>query len=275
MKSVVATYLCALSFVTLLPFCGGGIDRPSIKDLGADEVSYQADDGVRIVASWAVPEGAATPPVVILLHERDGTRSQWDESRLIGILLENGYAVLAPDLRGFGESNVVVRDGREEPYELTNSADTVLDVKAAIEWLKGRSEVDASRIGIIGSRLGADLAYASTAAFPEVQAAVAISPDPFNPEALDPLFAIPDFCAHHIFFMAGSRPAWEAAATLGVRVDHVGGDRYEDHSDLDGVALLTIDQPIKDILTWLETRVLATPRPATPTPRACETTPGQ
>ena len=273
MKSIVATYLCALSFVSILPFCGGGIDRPSIKDLGLGEVTYQADDGVRIVASWAVPEGVATPPVVMLLHERDGTRAQWDESRLIGILVENGYAVLAPDLRGFGESNIVVRDGREEPYELTNSADTVLDVKAAIDWLKGQSEVDASRIGIVGSRLGADLAYTSTAAFPEVQAAVAISPDAFNPDDLDPLFAIPDFCAHHVFFMAGSRPAWEAAATLGVRVDHVGGDRYEDRSDLDGVALLTIDQPIKDILTWFETRVLATPAPTKPTPRAC--TPGQ
>ena len=257
MKSVVATYLCALSLVTLLLSCGG-VARPPSEGLTSNEVTYQAEDGVRIVASWSVPSGEARPPVVILLHEQDGSRAQWDESRLIPILVDKGYAVLAPDLRGFGKSNVVIRDGREEPYQFTNSVDAMLDVKAAMQWLKDRSDADPSRIGIIGSRLGADLAYASTALFPEIKAAVAISPSPYNPEDPNPLFtALPDFAAHDIFLMAGSRQAWEFAASLGVRIDHVGGDRYEDHSDLDGVALLTIDQPIKDLLKWFEEKGLA------------------
>jgi dienelactone hydrolase len=261
MKSVVATYFCALSFVLLLPFCGG-VDRPSTQDLSSDEVTYQTEDGVRIVAGWFLPEGVTTPPVVILLHERDGTRAQWDGPGVPGILVENGYAVLAPDLRGHGESNVVIRDGREEPYEFTNSLDAMLDVKAAIEWLKGRSDVDVSRIAVIGARMGGDMAYASTAAFPEVKTGIVISPDPYDPKSLDPLYAaIPDFAPHDIFYMAGSRQAWEAASSIGVRTDHIGGDRYEDHSDLDGVALLTIDQPIKDILKWFETRLIATPAP--------------
>jgi hypothetical protein len=37
---------------------------------------------------------------------------------LIPDLLQAGYGVLAPDLRSFGESTVVVRDGTEETYEL-------------------------------------------------------------------------------------------------------------------------------------------------------------
>jgi pimeloyl-ACP methyl ester carboxylesterase len=118
--------------------------------------------------------------------------------------------------------------------------------------------VDLSRIAVIGARLGGEMAYASTAAFPEVKTAVVISPGPYDPDNLDPLYAaIPDFAAHDIFYMAGSRQAWEAASTIGVRTDGLDGDRYEDHSDLDGVALLTIDQPIKDILKWFEEKGLA------------------
>jgi dienelactone hydrolase len=263
MKLAVAAYICVLSLVSL-PFCGGGVDRPDPQDLSPDEVTYQAEDGVRIVAGWWVPPNRPTPPVVILLHELGGTRAQWDaeDVRLPGIFLENGYAVLAPDLRGHGKSNVVLRDGREEPYTYTNSLDAIRDVKAAIEWLKGRDDVDLTRIAVMGSRLGGNLAYASTAMFKDVKTAVVISPDPYWPDNFDPIYkTIPDYCAHDVFYAAGSRPAWEAAASIGFRTSDIGGDRYEDRSDLDGVALLTIDQPIKDILKWFEEELIPTPRP--------------
>ena len=259
MHSVALTYVCALALVVLIPFCGGGgIDRPPITEVSSDAVTYDTEDGVRIVAGWYLPEGVTNPPVVILLHEEDATRAQWDV--LIPILVREGYAVLAPDIRGFGESTTMVRDGQVEPYEFGEPVEAMRDVQAAIQWLKGRSEVDASRIGIAGSRLGADLAYVSTAIFPEVKAAVAITPDPYD--ANDPLLGgIRDYAAHDVFFMAGSRIAWEVAATLGIRVDVVGGDRYEDHSDLDGVALLTIDKPVEDILGWFQPRLLGTTAP--------------
>ncbi len=259
MKPTPVAFVAVLSFVTLLPFCGGGIDRPSIESVSSDSVSYQTADGVRIVAGWFLPPGKANPPVVILLHEENGTRAQWNG--LIPILVDNGYAVLAPDLRGFGESNTVVRDGQEQPYEFTNRLEPLLDVDAAIEWLKKQSEIDLGYLAVIGSRLGADLAYVSTGAFPEVRRAVAITPSSFTPD--DPLFKIlPDFAAHDIFFMAGGRREWEAAASLGIRVQNIGGDRYEDHSDLDGVALLTIDKPVRDILDWLK-RGIESPVPTT------------
>jgi len=263
MHSAALTYFCALALVVLIPFCGGGIDRPPIGDVSSEAVTYETEDGVRIAAGFFPPPGVTKPPAVILLHEEGGTRAQWDD--LVGILVEEGYAVLAPDIRGHGESTTVIRDGQAKPYQFSGSAaDAVPDVKAAIEWLKGQGNVDASRLGVVGSRLGAMLAYASTALFPEVKAAVAITPPPYNPRNLDPLYAaIPDYDSHDVFFMAGALRAWEEAATVGVRVDGLGGDRYEDHSDLDGVALLTIDKPIGDILAWFEPQLLSTPTPAT------------
>jgi dienelactone hydrolase/DNA-binding CsgD family transcriptional regulator len=243
---------------------GENDDLDRLTDLRPNTVTYNSEDGVRIVASWFLPEGQTKPPVVILLHEQDGTRAQWDP--LVKPLLDEGYAVLAPDLRGFGESNKIVRDGVEEPYMFGDRLAALGDVAVAIEWLNTQSEVDATRIGIVGSRLGGDLAYVSTAVFGEViKAAVAITPSRFDPN--DPLLgSIPDYAAHDVFVMAGGVPQWEDAVSLGVRLYRPDGYRYEYRSDLDGVALLTIDEPIADMLVWFKEKLLATPAPtASPT----------
>src|SRR5207249_9079845 len=157
----------ALAFIafnqTVLPFISDKLDRPSINEVTSESVSYQAQDGVRIGASWFFPPGETKPPAVILLHEENGSRAQWND--LIPILVENKYAVLAPDLRGFGESNKIVRDGQEEPYQLTNRLDAIQDVGAAMQWLKERGDVDTGHIAIIGARLGGDLAYVSSGVY--------------------------------------------------------------------------------------------------------------
>jgi dienelactone hydrolase len=195
--------------------------------------------------------------VVILLHEQDGNRAQWNP--LIKPLLDEGYAVLAPDLRGHGESTTIA--GKEEPYQFRESdrGNTLSDVFAAVDWLKRRDDVDANRIGVIGSRLGADLAYASTAVLPEIRAAVLITPSRHQLD--DPLLGpVPDYAAHDIFIMAGAYTRWEDAVSLGVRIhSSVDGKRYEYRSEVDGVALLTIDEPIEDIRNWLKQLLLETP----------------
>ncbi len=237
----VLTFATALSLAALFPFCGGGLDRPSIDEVSSESVTYQTEDGVTISAGWFLPDGEAKPRVVILLHELDGSRAQWNE--LIPILRDKGYAVLAPDLRGHGDSG----------GELSNPLDALRDVSAALTWLKSRSDVDRAYIGIIGAGLGGDLAYVSTGVFPEVDVAVAITPKPYKPD--DPLLtSISDFAAHDVFIMAGGERQWEDAVSLGVKVQNPDGRRYIDHSELEGVALMTIDDPIKDILDWLKTR---------------------
>jgi dienelactone hydrolase len=258
MKFALLVPVCAL-VASILPFCGGGIDRGSIEDLDANEVTYQTGDGVNIVASWFRPASEARPRVVILLHEKDGTREQWNE--LIPVLVNNGYAVLAPDLRGFGESTTVIRDGQEQRYTFGDSREALLDVDAALSWIQAQPDVDPGYIAMVGARLGADLTYVSTGLFPHlIKAGIAMTPSQWtdsNQDGIpeDPLFAtIKDYAAHDIFFQAGGEAEWIAAASVGVRVQNPGGRRYIDHPDLDGVELTTIDQPIEDILDWLKAR---------------------
>ena len=263
-----------LLFVVLslaIPFlaaCKGEAKRTPIGQLDREAVTYQAEDGVRIVAGWFLPPDEVRPAVVILLHQLQGSREQWDP--LIPVLVDEGYAVLAPDLRSFGESTVVMRDGKQEPYTLSGPEAMLLDVAAALEWLKGRSDVDLRRIGVIGASVGANLAYVSTGTFPEVKTAIAMSPSPYSPD--DPILgSIPDFAAHDVFLMAGGigrggKPdpggakEWEEAVSLGIRISgEVKGQPYYGDKALHGVELLARDDAVNDIVDWLEKHLRAAP----------------
>jgi len=143
------------------------------------------------------------------------------------------------------------------------------DVKAAIDWLKGQGNVDTGRVAVIGARLGAMMSYASTAIFPEVRAAVSITPPPYLPNSLDPLYAaIPDFVSHDVFIMAGGRRQWEESVTLGIRITYPKGRRYIETPDLEGVALLANDEMIRDTLQFFEERVRSAAATASATPSA-------
>jgi len=230
--------------------CGGGGGPPPFGVRDGESVTYQAEDGVVIAAGWAAPPDQARPAVVILFHELDGGRDQWSE--FIPVLVDEGYAVLTPDLRGAGESTTVVRDGDEELYELTDLDELLLDVDAALKWLGDRSDVDLDRIGLVGAGDGANLAFVSTAVFPEVKTAIAMSPTPYSEDG--PLVGngIPNFLPHDVFFVAGGRAAWIDAVSLAIRVaGTVDGGPYADET-VQGVALLVEDDVLADMLAWLE-----------------------
>ncbi len=245
MRASVIALIVAFS----LAACGGGAEPPPFDLRDSETVTYQAEDGVSIVARWSLPPNQARPGVVVLFHELEGSRDQWNE--FVPVLVDEGYAVLAPDLRGFGESTRVVRDGEEETYELTNLDDMLLDVAAALQWLGGRSDVDFDRIGLIGAGDGGNLAFVSTWAFPEVKTAVVISPTPYSEDG--PLVGnnIENFLPHDVFFVAGGRDDWIDAVSLAIRVaGDVDGGPYGDEP-VRGVALLARADVVNDVIAWL------------------------
>ncbi|OGP22009.1 MAG: hypothetical protein A2038_08470 [Deltaproteobacteria bacterium GWA2_57_13] len=100
-----------------------------------------------IAAFWALPKAKTKRPAVILLHERYGVVQHTKDLTLK--LAQAGYIGLAPDLfsRFQGDRKALTRgDVRVELRD-----DEVLkDLGEAIDYLKKRSAVDASRIGIVG-----------------------------------------------------------------------------------------------------------------------------
>ena len=106
-------------------------------------------DGVQLRASYYVPQGLAEPlPAAVIVHgSAPSTRN--DVSFHTRLCLNFGFAVLAYDKRGVGEST-----GRYRRFNVQDSEnifeELAADARAATRWLKSQKEVDATRIGLVG-----------------------------------------------------------------------------------------------------------------------------
>ena len=150
-----------VALLVVAPLSGGylitHLGRSAVPEsnLGAahEDVSFETTDGLTL-RGWYVPSrnGAA----VIAFPGRSGPQPH------ARMLARHGYGVLLFDRRGEGES-----DGDPNAFGWGGEA----DVKAAVEFLRGRPEVDASRIGGLGLSVGGELML-QTAAETDALAAV-------------------------------------------------------------------------------------------------------
>ncbi len=145
----------------------GAADR-SLAAAEAQRVSFQTEDGVTIVGDYYTlkTDGQTKTPVAILLHMYKQTRQTWKP--LIPALREAGFAVLAIDMRGHGESiePIAMRlAARAEQRDNRLFAAMDKDVAAAYNWLAREHEdsVDLARLAIVGASVGCSVAidYAS------------------------------------------------------------------------------------------------------------------
>lgn len=119
------------------------------------EVTFLTQDSITISAVYEYPKVKKTFfPVIILIHQGGSSRNEWIELPIIAKLLENGYAILAYDIRLHGKST---KDG--EFSDLYNNPKRApFDLLAAIKFLNQDKRIDSNRIGIIGASIGANLA---------------------------------------------------------------------------------------------------------------------
>lgn len=145
---------------------------------GVEPVTFLTADKVEIAATFYPVEGELAPAVV-LLHESGRTREIWRP--FAQLLQRNGIAALALDLRGHGDSvRQLAPTGpvRVDAQTFTprDYQDMLLDVNAAFDWLSNRPDVDAHRVAIMGSVLGAHVALRYALFNDEISALVLFSP---------------------------------------------------------------------------------------------------
>jgi pimeloyl-ACP methyl ester carboxylesterase len=111
-------------------------------------------------------------PLVIMLHGFPELWYSWRHQ--LTALAKAGYHAVAPDLRGFGESQVTEK---VEDYSLINHAK---DIKGLIDHLED------TQATIIGHDWGANLMWIMPMLYPDIIKAVISLSIPFYPEPRDP-----------------------------------------------------------------------------------------
>ena len=120
------------------------------------------------LAAWYIP-GDADAPVIILTHGLNGCKCSTRILTVAGMLHQNGFNVLAYDMREHGESDI--EDGRaaigNEEYQ---------DLLGAWDWLVNEKQFDLKRIGVFGESLGAGTTLIAFGQEPRLAAAFVDSP---------------------------------------------------------------------------------------------------
>ncbi|MEV0750783.1 alpha/beta fold hydrolase [Streptosporangium sp. NPDC050280] len=136
-------------------------------EVDAEIVHFQSD-GLRLRGVLVTPrERAGAVPALVASHGWSGAVN-FRVLPLAGRLAQRGYAVLAIDHRGFGDS--------EGARLRCDPAEQVRDVSAAATYLAGRPEIDGSALGVMGASFGGAIAVAAAAADERLKACLSLVP---------------------------------------------------------------------------------------------------
>ena len=198
-----------------LQILGPGLPEGPGRVYPISTVSFPSNDGVEVSALFGTAADDQLP-VVILLHDLGGNKTDWLNSTDTYVaLLERGYAVLAIDMRGHGQTPLP--DDRQV-LELLDLELSYRDVEAALVWLPSQSKVDVSRIAVVGSGSGGNVAYVSLGLFPEqIKTGVSLSPGLWGASSLEPLVigaGIESFGPRSILFMVGDQDQIQAGDVI-------------------------------------------------------------
>ncbi len=150
-------WACDAATGTVRPLClpdplrEAGIDPAGL--IAPELVAWTSFDGQHIPGFYAIPRGAAPAggwPAVVWVHGGPAAQTRANVRPDIQMLLDHGFAVLMPNMRGstgYGRAYM-------ESDEVEKRPDYLRDLQACHAWLAARPEIDAQRIGIMGQSYG-------------------------------------------------------------------------------------------------------------------------
>ncbi|HSG86826.1 MAG TPA: alpha/beta fold hydrolase [Candidatus Limnocylindrales bacterium] len=184
------------------------------------EVAFPSRDARPLtIRAWYAPTAAGVDaPVVVVVHGKGASHRDPVVLLPAGMLHRAGFAVLMPDLRDHGDSDV-------EDMRWAGGAEEYLDVLGAVDWLVAQG-YEPDRIGLMGSSLGAATVTIAMGEEPAVAATWADS-------------AYSDFdVAAEEYTENGGYPGWVTGA--GVFVGRImSGDPLGDHDPARALARLS------------------------------------
>jgi dienelactone hydrolase len=133
-----------------------GQNVKEVHDYVKEDITITTEDKVNISANYFYRNGKKenSQPLVVLIHQFRQNKEQWADS-FVDSLVNAGYKVLAYDIRGHGQSDKVNYDLTDL---LTDPNKAPLDVAAVFKWAKEQNGIDSTRIGVMGTSIGGNLA---------------------------------------------------------------------------------------------------------------------
>ena len=150
------------------------------------------------------------PPAVVLVHGFSSDRV--NSSALARRIAQNGYGVLAIDVRGHGEN-------RNSFVESQTGNGLREDLQSAVEFLRKSSLVDGSRIVVIGHSMGAGASLDYATHDPNIKGSVMISGG-FNLDG-------PEHPRNTLFIFAENDPGFIKATSALIAGHLAGSDKIE------------------------------------------------
>jgi pimeloyl-ACP methyl ester carboxylesterase len=148
---------------------------PLARAIDAERVAFETYDNVTIVADYYAPKPTKTgAPMVILVHMYRSDRSAWRP--LIEPLHEAGFAALAIDLRGHGDSATEEARNRVAERDPAVFEAMYYDLRAAYDWLAKQEGVDRSRFALVGASVGCSVSLRYAVKDRSLDALVCLSP---------------------------------------------------------------------------------------------------
>lgn len=135
----------------------------------SERIVLKTTDGVEIVGTY---RNTDQEKIAILLHMMPATKESWNS--FAARLLEVGYASLAIDERGHGESTMGWTLNYKKFTDEQQQAKR-LDVETAIAFAKDNGFTE-DKIVVIGASIGANLAIQAMVDHPAIPVAIALSP---------------------------------------------------------------------------------------------------
>ena len=184
-----------------------------------EKILFKGVNNTRVPAYLTIPKtGAKSHPVVVIVDGIYGSKERWfdDESWprggvMTASLLRAGYAVLILDAAYHGERTSEY-DYVSPPYLFTLPNEfrhmviqTATEHRRAMDYLSTRSDIDTSRIGMMGLSMGALITFELSSIDPRIKTAVAGVVPPLRLKVLEPVdvctFANHVRCGSFLMFM--------------------------------------------------------------------------
>jgi dipeptidyl aminopeptidase/acylaminoacyl peptidase len=130
-------------------------------------IRYRSFDGLMIPAWFCKPKGVALPPVIVYPHGGPESQTRPNFSALFQYFVQQGYAVLAPNVRGstgYGAKYMNLDN-------TTQRMDSVADLAHAAYWLRDQKQGDPKRIAVYGGSYGGFMVLSAITTYPDLWAA--------------------------------------------------------------------------------------------------------